>query len=309
MLMPKGGDPKQPKPPTDPKTPVRSRGLRVPAYIRVSVVSADGCCHRPRTCAPPPPAPRLTGMCVPVLCCHQDPLAKSQFVETDEVEAWRDRLAWDDRVSAPYKPVLVPCVPGQGLPRERPMNSPAREWGQMSARQAHRSSAGWGCGVGSMLPKQAAPAPSLRAQYHPPPSFRPPSSRRRIRQEPRCGQRVRGSQPTRGNSSLLWGENGRDDCNAANWCSNTTAVHQRDGTPAPMALSRVFVFDNEFVATPESNSYKALTARIEQHHTTIEPPPRSPSSTSHREGSWMSRGHAWNLDRGWRPTSSGALFG
>lgn len=228
---------------------------------------------------------------------------------TKDVEAWRDRLAWDDRVSAPYKPVDVPCVPGQGLPRERPMNSPAREWGQMGARQPRQGGAGWGCGVGSMLPKQAASRPSMRAQYHRPASVRAPGSRRRSRQQPLRGQLIKGSQPSRGNPSLLWGENGRDDRNAANWCSHMTAVHQRDGTPSPTTRSRIFVFDEDFVPMVESNSYKALTARIEQHHTAIEPPPRTPSSSSHREGSWMSRAHAWNLDRGWRPTSSGALFG
>ena len=107
----------------------------------------------------------------------------------------------------------------------------------------------------------------------------------------------------------VWGENGRDDRAAANWCSHTTAVHQRGGSPRPTARSRVFVFDSEFVPELESNSYKALTARIEQHHTSILPPPRTPTSPAHREGAWMSRAHAWNLDRGWQPTESGALFG
>eukprot|EP01043_Picozoa_sp_COSAG02_P043322 COSAG02_NODE_3763_length_6271_cov_2.365684_2_plen_174_part_00 len=168
--MSEDSEAKQPKPPAAAKPPVRTRGLRVPAYIRVSVVSATGLAATRRPCVRACVADRIGVR----LACHQDPLEKSQFIVTKEVEAWRDRLAWDDRVSAPHKPVDVPCVPGQGLPRERPMNSPAREWGQMGARQAHRGSAGWGCGVGSMLPKQAAPAPSMRAQYHPPPSVRPP---------------------------------------------------------------------------------------------------------------------------------------
>jgi hypothetical protein len=261
----------QPQPPA---SPAPAKGLRVPAFIRVSV----------------------------------DPEAKSQFVTTKDVEAWRDRLEWDDRVHAPFRPVDVPCVPGQGLPRERPSFSPAREWGQMSSRQAHRSSAGPGCGVGSMLPKQGAPAVSTRAQYYPPPPFRRPSSMGSRLRQPLRGQLMKGSQASRGNSSLLWGENGRDDRNAANWCSHMTAVHQRDGSPAPTARSRVFVFDKDFTPLVESNSYKALSARIEQHHTTIAPPPRTPTSPSHREGCLMSRAHAWNLERGWAPTS-GTLFG
>ena len=245
------------------------------------------------------------------VCGCQDPHAKSQFVRAEEAEAWRERLAWDARVTSGVQGVVdVPCVPGQGLPRERPMLRPVREWGQMSARQAHQGSAGWGSGVGSgsALPKQTAATLSARAQFHPP-DFRRPSSRRRRLQQPVSGQQIKGAQPTRGNPSLLWGENGRDDRNAANWCSTLTAVHQRNGSPAPTARPRVFVFDEDVLPVPESNSYKALTARIEQHRATIKPPPRTPTSASHREGAWVSRAHAWNLDRGWRPTSSGALFG
>ena len=264
----------EPKPPTPPRAGSSpAKGKYEPRFIRVSV----------------------------------DPEAKSQFIMTKDVEAWRDRLQWDDRVTAPFNRVDVPCLPGQGMPREQLNKTPRREWGQMSSRQAHTTSARWGTGVGSALSRQAAPSVSSRAQFHAPPPWRRANSTPRM--APLTGQRIKGQAPSRGNTTRLWGENGRDDCNAANWCSQTAGDYQRNGSPRPTARSRVFVFDEAFVPELESNSYKALTARIEQHHTSIMAPPQTPSSPAHREGALMGRAHAWNLDRGWRPTSSGALFG
>ena len=249
-----------------------TRGLREPAFIRISV----------------------------------DPNLKTQFHTEREVETWRDRLAWDERSLAPFRFVKVPCVPGLGLPRGQATTIPAREWGQMSARGER---GGTGLGVGSKLSQLPdGTSRSSKAQYFSAPEWVRPGSQDQAVRRPRRGRLVPGEEGTRGNPVQLWGERGRDERNAANWCSTSTAVFQRGGTPTHAARSRVYTFDADAAKPPErDNSYQVLSARIGRHKTTISPLPPAPGSPSHREGAWMGRAHGWSLDRGWSPHSTELL--